>query len=107
MKYTEKHSKGLKSTSCKGVLLEKKISNALGKFGNPVLVSSKLLRAYGCGQVDLAIYNGGKVTVFEIKSKPDLISPKQIARLRNSCNLLSSYFECSVELKVINSLPKC
>ena len=107
MRYTEKHSKGLKSTSYKGVFLEQKVSRDLMRFGTPVLISSKLLRAYACGQVDMAVYNNGKLIVFEIKSKPDLISPKQLARLKRSCTLLASYFNSSVELKVINSLPKC
>ena len=105
MRYIEKHSKVSKSSFNKGDHLEADASELITKLGAPILISPKLLRSYGCGQVDLAVYARGKVIILEVKSRPSLISQKQLKRLRKSCHFLSTHFNAHVELKIINSLP--
>ena len=111
--FIEKPLKGLKNSvsQCKGRQkkgdeLEKNWSKIIHAKGIPVLVSSQLLRSFQCGQIDLANYSQGKLMVYEIKSCPEALNPKQILRLNKSIDLISKVLDRQACLKVLNHLPK-
>lgn len=95
----------LKSTSS-GNILEQNLSRGIHQYGIPILISPKLLRRYGYGQVDLCLYYRGEIFLYEVKTHPELISPKQVRRLKGSLHFLMKTFNSHGHFQVINSLPK-
>lgn len=89
----------------KGELLEAKISEEYHLKFTPLLVSPKLLRDYGLGQIDVAfIYKTNlskeweaKIIECKISQYPSKI---QIKRLLNSCDYLSKVLNMYVFLEV-------
>jgi hypothetical protein len=66
----------------------------------PFLISAKLLRFCGCGQVDLAIVKSGKIEVFEVKTAPR-ISPVQKMRLRRAVEFISTVTDTETSLSYL------
>jgi hypothetical protein len=69
------------------------------------LLSSKLLRRYGCGQVDICTF-GSVVTIYELKLRSNKLGYKQRSRLLKSAALLTCLLDRSARVEVINKLPK-
>jgi hypothetical protein len=90
----------------KGFKQELKHSTVIHAEGVPVLISSKLLRKNGCGQVDLAVFKQGALHLFEVKSNSVSaanLHHRQKMRLLNSARLLSSYLDCNSFINTINA----
>lgn len=81
----------LKSTYQKGKEFEINLSKKVPD--TPVLISSKLLRSYGCGQVDLAFMRNKILFLCELKTTAQSLSILQRRRLLNSGFLLSKLLE--------------
>ena len=61
------------------------------------LVSAKLLRACGCGQIDLARVRPDLIEIFEVKSSPK-ISLVQKMRLKKAADFISSVTDLKTSL---------
>jgi hypothetical protein len=80
----------------KGINLEKKLSAKIHlKAEIPVLISAKVLRIRGAGQVDLCSYHKGRVFLYEVKNSGH-ISMSQVKRLRISADFLAKILNSSV-----------
>lgn len=90
----------------KGHKLEEVYSKKIHKEKIPILVSSKILRNYHCGQVDLATYWQGQIIVYEVKNQNSHLTWKQHNRLHKSLKLLTNIFDSEGYLKILKSLPK-
>lgn len=99
--FTAKASKVSKNSS-KGELLEAKKSAQLHLAAIPVLVSPKLLRTYGCGQVDLVIYERKSIKIFEVKSHPMSVSMGQRIRLQKSADFIAQVMSSNAHIVFIN-----
>ena len=89
----------------KGDSLEAEISKKYHTQHNAVLVSPKLLRSKGLGQIDVSYMENNKIIILEVKSsrigKQVCYSSKQITRLRYSTLFLCQVFKLKSELKFI------
>ena len=86
----------------KGFLAEKRASLLFHEKGVPLLISPQLLRALGCGQIDLAKFeNKSSILVREVKTNIKNIfcakMNKQEQRLKQSCELLAKLFNVTVD----------
>lgn len=70
--------------------------------GIPFIIWPQVLRDYGVGQLDIIRYIRGKIEVIEVKSS-GVIAPKQLKRLKNSCQLLAILLDKNVELKLVST----
>jgi hypothetical protein len=86
----------------KGDEIESLQSLFFHKKNLPVLISSKVLREIGAGQVDLAYMqkkDNWVLTLVEVKAS-SYPSSKQLQRLRKSQDYLSKVLECETILSV-------
>ena len=98
---TEKVLKASKSTS-RGIELELHRSKNIHEAGIPILVSPIFLRNLGCGQIDIAIYRNSKILLYEVKSNKNMLTKRQINRLKQSGVVLSEVLGCETQLRFIN-----
>jgi hypothetical protein len=96
----------LKNSFNKGEILELKHSRHVHQNFIPVLISSKFLRSFQCGQIDLAGFKNKTLYLFEVKSKPEAISTRQMKRLNLSLTLLCEVFNAEGKITILNNLPK-
>ncbi|MFT6630155.1 MAG: hypothetical protein ACJAS4_000089 [Bacteriovoracaceae bacterium] len=96
----------LKNSFNKGEVLELKHSRHVHQHFIPVLISSKFLRSFQCGQIDLAGFKNKTLYLFEVKSKPEAISTMQMKRLNLSLTLLCEVFNAQGKITILNNLPK-
>jgi len=89
-----------KSTVEIGTSLEIEISKKIHNEKIPLLISENFLRSKNCGQIDLATFKNGMVTIYEIK-KVRILHHKQILRINRSANLIAEYLSASVRIKYI------
>ena len=86
-----------------GFAWERRASLVWHKRGIPLLVSPKLLRALGCGQIDIGVIVsdnvGKKICLVECKSEEG-ISEVQYRRLKKSAWFLSALFNLPVSIEV-------
>lgn len=83
---------------------EQEISSSLHKMHTPVLISSHLLRAYGCGQIDVAYVQSNTLYLVEVKSSTVGVKnyfTKQYIRMLKSAKLLTSLLHMPIKLKII------
>jgi hypothetical protein len=86
----------------KGEQNEKNLSNYFHNRFIPVLISPKLLRELGAGQVDIAYLKKNpnwQLKLIEVKSR-SYPSPGQWQRLRKAQDYLSKVLECETILEV-------
>lgn len=89
----------------KGQLFEQDVASVLHQKYIPVLISSQLLRRYGCGQIDIAFWNCGVLYLIEVKYTAR-ISFEQKYRIRRSANLLSELLQVPVKIQLVKkALP--
>lgn len=94
----------LKSTvKSRGDRLELRLSEKYHQMGIPLLISSAFLRSMGCGQVDLAYIKKKKIIMLEVKSWPEALGGRQLARLNRSVELISCIFDAETELKIVKN----
>lgn len=93
-------SKQLKVTIIKGERLEKELSFKFHELYTPVLISSKVLRSRGAGQIDLCYLHQELLNVIECKNG-GILSPKQYTRLKNSGEILGNILDKSVFIKLV------
>ncbi len=111
---TAKVSKASKNSSHnKGQLTEQKVSETFHSKGVGLLISSKTLRARGCGQVDIArilkINENLIIEVGEVKSSiiaRKCVTIKQLQRLKKTLTLIASVFSKQVRLVIIDGAEK-
>lgn len=103
-KFTEEVSKALKSSVKKGDSWERYFSEVYHQDNIPVLLSSTVLRSFGCGQVDIAFYKNS-LTLIEIKSSHSNLSYSQRYRLKQTQEFCTQVFNCDIELALIKKLP--
>ena len=103
-RYIEKPSKELKSFA-RGEKFELDVSRNIHSKNTPVLISSKLLRRYNCGQIDICLYDQ-ELIIYELKLNCRQISGRQYSRLMASQRLLASLLDLNTRLVIINKLPK-
>lgn len=87
-----------------GELFERELSKKLHQKHTPVLISSKLLRRLGCGQVDVSYVAAGAIILVEAKSSLiGVVSMKksQVRRLLRTARLLQNLLDLSVNIKII------
>ena len=73
------------------------------KKGIPLLVSPLLLRSYGLGQIDLAIFEKNElVKIFEVKSSIPVVSVSQNKRIKKAAEFIGLIFSAAVVLEIIN-----
>ena len=93
----------------KGRELECAYSKIIHKEGTPLLISPKLLRSLGAGQVDIANIikkdNLEIINLYEIKSSTPP-SKDQIKRLKRSQLYISSILDRNVRLLLCIGTPK-
>lgn len=97
-------SKHIAKAVCPGDEYEKELSLELHTRHIPVLISSKLLRKYGCSQVDISFIKNKTLYLIEAKSSSlgVLASQKgQALRLWNAASFLESLLEIPTNLKFI------
>jgi hypothetical protein len=86
-----------------GLQIELKFSSILHEQMIPLLISDRVLRSRGCGQIDVAGMNNNsitpKITIYELKTK-QYPSRKQLTRLRKSQQFLATIFDCEVQLQL-------
>lgn len=83
---------------------EAKVSYDLHLKNTPVLISSQLLRRYGCGQVDVSYIKNHLLYLVEVKSSEVGVSnyfTKQYIRMLHSAKLLTSLIQMPIKLKII------
>ena len=83
---------------------EAKVSYDLHLENTPVLISSQLLRRYGCGQVDVSYIKDHLLFLIEVKSSEIGVSSyftKQYLRMLRTAKLLSSLLQMPIKLKII------
>ncbi len=83
---------------------EKELSLSIHKKYIPVLISPKLLRSYGCGQIDISYIDGDELTLLEAKNSQmglDCMVYNQYSRLQNSAIFLESLLNIPVKMKFI------
>lgn len=88
----------------KGDLFERSLSKCLHTKFTPVLISSKFLRQFQCGQIDIAYISQGELVLAEIKSSSigvESMAKTQSRRLQRSVALLYSLLEYPVKFKII------
>lgn len=88
----------------KGQLFERAISSNIHSIKTPVLVSSRLLREFSCGQVDIAYIENNELNLIEIKSSSigmQSMKRTQLLRLKRSAALLKSLLDIPVNLKFV------
>jgi hypothetical protein len=81
-----------------GAAAEAELSKKVHIKGVPILISSSLLREFGCGQIDVSmLYKNSSgencVAIFEVKSS-EAVSAKQIGRLKMSAEFISTILDC-------------
>lgn len=88
----------------KGKIFEADYSLRLPQDQITILISAKVMRSRGAGQVDLATYDpkAKNLTLYELKSS-NRMSFKQYRRLRSSALLLGVWLNCSAQIKVISN----
>jgi len=93
----------LKNTAklSKGESYEKEVSISFHSNGLPLLVSQKLLRQKGLGQVDMAKWSKDKITLAEVKCTSRLTST-QLRRLSASGDYLSNLLHTSCKFIFIH-----
>ena len=101
-KSIEKPLKALKN-SAKGNEQEKLFSKIIHKKAPAVLVSSKLLRDYNCGQIDICTYQHSRLSLYEVKSSCLVLGLKQKERLLQSLSFLTSVFNAEGTVRLLNS----
>ena len=69
--------------------------------GVPLLISEKLLRNVGMGQVDLAMVLPDKVIIWEVKQDHDFLTTRQWKRLQSTQDFLGKLFERACILKIV------
>ncbi len=84
----------------KGESFELETSKIIHKEGIPFLISSYVLRDFGCGQVDLCVVKNNSIYLYELKSA-GILSKKQNIRLNKSADFLSALLEKNVFIKLI------
>lgn len=88
-----------------GDSLEASISKNFHSQYSAILVSSKLLRSRGLGQIDIAYIKEKQIIVLEVKSsqigRKACYQSKQITRLRRSTMFLCQLFKLKSKLKFI------
>ena len=71
--------------------------------GIPLLVSPLLLRSYGLGQIDLALFEKNDlVKIFEIKSSIPAVSLNQRKRIKKAAEFIGLIFSAAVILDIRN-----
>ena len=91
-------SKKMNRLSC-GMSWEKITSRRWHRKGLPLLVSPKLLRARGCGQVDVAVIDRGTIYVVECKSGGE-VARVQYQRLKRSAHFLSTVLRRPSQIRI-------
>lgn len=86
----------------KGQAFELQESLRLHVEGTPLLLSSLVLREYGCGQVDVAVIKNDMIKLYELKAGAE-ITKNQWRRLQNTAHLVSAHLEKSVSLVFVQS----
>lgn len=100
----------MKDKMIKGLGLEAKFSQIYHQKHVPILLSAKILRSWGMGQTDIAVYDpkGKESVIYEVKNRPH-VSDKQRYRLRKTGWLLQQLLKTPCKLKIIsgdgNELP--
>lgn len=87
-----------------GDLYERYLSEKAHKKFIPVLISSKFLRKFNCGQIDISYVDQGEIVLIETKSSRvgvESMFRAQSRRLQRSVALLTSLFEIPVRFKII------
>ena len=69
--------------------------------GVPLLISEKLLRNFGMGQVDLAMVLPSKVIIWEVKQDHDFLTARQWKRLQATQSFLGQLFNRPCTLKIV------
>lgn len=82
----------------RGLDFECQQSRQIHSRGIPILLSSLVLREFGCGQIDVALLERGHIKLFELKLCGHL-SLSQRKRIQRTASLVSQYFEMSVEIQ--------
>lgn len=93
----------IRKCSLKSLEREKYFSKQIHSFDTPLLISSKLLRKRGCGQVDIASIHGrveNMISIFEVKSSGS-VSYSQRKRLFNTCALLTGILKVNTKIRVL------
>ena len=88
-------SKGQESEKMASVLIQDKVG---------LLISSRLMRSYRAGQVDLAYIEKGIVHLVEVKSSDFGIQnyqTKQYRRLKNSATLIGHWTGLAIRIQVV------
>lgn len=88
----------------RGWEFEKTMSERLHAKFTPVLISSKLLRKYGCGQVDIAYVEYGVINLVELKSSQIGVKnyfSQQYQRMMRTAKLITHLIRIPVKLKLI------
>ncbi len=84
----------------KGDALEGSWSLKVHANSLPLLVSSLILREYGCGQIDVSCILNDTVYCFEVKSS-GYVSRKQLSRLRKSSELLGIVLDRNSFIRIV------
>lgn len=84
----------------KGLAFECQQSLQIHSRGVPILLSSLVLREFGCGQIDVALLERDQVKLYELKMNGHL-SSQQWRRLQRTASLVAQYFERSVEIEFV------
>jgi hypothetical protein len=102
-RFIGKASKECVSTSSlKGSASEKNVSQVFHQQGIPLLISAKVLRSRGCGQIDLARFvESQKIECLEVKSSVTGLktSIKQRYRILKSSDFLAKVFNSSISMR--------
>ncbi len=85
----------------KGESFEKEVSKRFHRDSTPVLVSSKVLRQFGMGQVDLARIKNGILEIAEVKYSQRL-GARQAKRLLASADYIGKVLGLSVKFNFIH-----
>ena len=89
----------------KGLINEVIASREIHDEGTPLLVSAKILRKNGCGQIDLARIKPDLIEIFEIKSNEvssQFLNFRQRARLFKTSELIGTLFNRNVIIRSKN-----
>lgn len=87
-----------------GEEFERALSKRIHSMQTPVLISSKFLREYKCGQIDIAYVKNNQLLLIEAKSSSTGVlsmQKSQRRRLTRSAALLNSLLGIPVILKLI------
>lgn len=87
------------SSNSKGEIFEKELSEKYHNLFTPVLVSSHILRARQCGQIDLCYIRKNQLFVLECKNG-GVLSSKQYSRLKRSGDFIGNILDKVVFIKL-------